>query len=69
MRSSGRGCVVFGWVFTIVFVVVPGMIYDCAAGGTPCTKIAETEIHYKNWNGPTANWLYHEITIGSVSRT
>ena len=44
-------------------------LYDCAAGGTPCTKIAETDIHFNNWNGTTANWVYHEITIGSVSRT
>jgi hypothetical protein len=44
-------------------------LYDCAAGGTACTKIAETDVHFDNWNGSTANWVYHEITIGSVSRS
>ena len=35
----------------------------------PCTKIAETDIHFNNWNGTTANWVYHEITVGSVTRS
>ncbi len=44
-------------------------LYDCAAGGTACTKIAETDVHVRDWNGSTANWIYHEITIGSVDRS
>ena len=44
-------------------------LYDCAAGGTACTKIAETDVHFRDWNGSTANWVYHEITIGSVNRS
>ena len=44
-------------------------LYDCAAGGTPCTKIAETDEHVDDWNGSTADWVYHEITIGSVNRS
>ena len=44
-------------------------LYDCAAGGTACTKIAETAIHVNDWNGTTANWVYHEISIGSVNRS
>ena len=44
-------------------------LYDCAAGGTACTKLAETDVHFRDWNGSTANWVYHEITIGSVNRS
>ncbi len=44
-------------------------LYDCAGGGTACTKIAETDVHFNDWNGSTANWVYHEITIGSVNRS
>ncbi len=44
-------------------------LYDCAGGGASCTKIAESEVHFNNWNGSTANWVYHEITVGSVTRS
>ena len=44
-------------------------LYDCASGGTGCLKIAETDVHVQNWNGFVPNWIYREVTIGSVSRT
>jgi putative nucleotidyltransferase with HDIG domain len=43
-------------------------LYDCAVGGSACVKIAETDGHVDDWNGSTANWVYREITIGSVNR-
>jgi putative nucleotidyltransferase with HDIG domain len=43
-------------------------LYDCDAGGASCVKIAESDVHVNNWNLlPT--WVYHEVAIGSVSRT
>ena len=44
-------------------------LYDCAGGGASCTKIAESEVHFNNWNGSTTSWVYHEITVGSVTRS
>ena len=44
-------------------------VYDCAAGGTLCTKIAETDVHVNDWDGGVANWVRHDIVVGSVSRT
>ncbi len=44
-------------------------LYDCDAGGASCVKIAETDVHFDDWNGSTANWVYHEVTVGSVSRS
>ena len=43
-------------------------LYDCAAGGTACVKIADNQLLLHNWNaGPT--WTEHTIVVGSVSRT
>jgi hypothetical protein len=44
-------------------------LYDCAAGGVSCTKIAEAEVHVNPWNGGVAGWVRRDITVGSVVRT
>ena len=44
-------------------------LYDCAAGGTPCVKIAENDVHMDDWNGNVSGWVYQTINVGSVDRT
>jgi hypothetical protein len=44
-------------------------LYDCAAGGGGCVKLAENDVHVKDWNGLVPNWMYRDVTIGSVTRT
>ena len=44
-------------------------LYDCLIGGLACVKIAQNEMQLQNWNGGVADWVYREITVGSVSRT
>jgi hypothetical protein len=44
-------------------------LYDCAAGGTGCTLIAQNDVHVNEWNGLLPTWVFNEITVGSVSRT
>lgn len=44
-------------------------LYDCVAGGTGCVKIAENDVHVATWNGNVSDWVYRELTVGSVSRT
>lgn len=44
-------------------------LYDCAAGGIVCTRIAENDVHIDNWNGSVSDWMYRTITVGSVDRT
>jgi hypothetical protein len=43
-------------------------LYDCAAGGGGCVKIAQNDVHVPKWNG-TPDWVYRELTVGSVART
>jgi HD-GYP domain-containing protein (c-di-GMP phosphodiesterase class II) len=44
-------------------------LYDCLGGGVSCVKIAANHLQVSNWNGGVSSWVYHEITVGSVSRT
>ena len=44
-------------------------LYDCVAGGTGCLKIASNHVHVSSWNGGVSDWVYREITVGSVTRT
>lgn len=44
-------------------------LYDCAVGGGGCVKIAENDVHVDNWNGLVPDWVYRDVTIGSVART
>jgi hypothetical protein len=44
-------------------------LYDCVAGGTGCLKIASNNVHVPSWNGGVSDWVYREITVGSVTRT
>ncbi len=44
-------------------------LYDCIAGGLGCLRIAQNHVHVQDWNGGASTWVYHEITVGSVSRT
>jgi VCBS repeat-containing protein len=44
-------------------------LYDCVAGGTGCLKIASNHVHVSSWNGGVSDWVYHEITVGSVTGT
>ena len=44
-------------------------VYDCVAGGASCTKLAGTHLQVSNWNGGVADWVYRELTVGSVSAT
>jgi hypothetical protein len=44
-------------------------LYDCAAGGSACVKLAETDVRIKDWNGLIPDWVYHEFTVGSVNTT
>ncbi len=44
-------------------------LYECDGAGANCTKIAENDIHVHSWNGFVPNWVYRELTVGSVSRT
>jgi hypothetical protein len=44
-------------------------LYDCDAAGAGCVKLVENDIHVHDWNGLIPGWVYHELTIGSVSRT
>ena len=44
-------------------------LYDCAAGGAPCVKIAENDVHVNDWNGNTGTWMARTITVGSVAHT
>lgn len=43
-------------------------LYDCAAGGTGCVKLAQGQLRKDHWNsGP--DWTEHAITLGSVTHT
>ncbi len=43
---------------------------DCAADGTACVIVANAhDVHVHAWNGGVADWVYREITVGSVSHT
>jgi hypothetical protein len=44
-------------------------LYDCLAGGTGCVKIAENHQQVQSWNGGVSDWVYREITVGTVSLT
>ncbi len=44
-------------------------LFDCAAGGSPCVPVKQASVHIDNWNGLFATWVYHDVTVGSVSRT
>ena len=44
-------------------------LYDCAAGGTSCVRIAATDVQVNQWNGLLSTWVFKEITVGSVART
>jgi hypothetical protein len=44
-------------------------LYDCAASGGGCVKIAENSVYASNWNGLIPDWVYHEVAVGSVTRT
>lgn len=44
-------------------------LYDCAVGGVGCVKIAQNDVHVDNWNGLVPDWVYRDVTIGSVART
>lgn len=43
-------------------------LYDCASGGGGCIKIAENNVYLSDWNGLIPDWVYHEVTVGSVTR-
>jgi Bacterial Ig domain len=44
-------------------------LYDCAASGGSCVKIAENSVYISNWNGLIPDWVYHEVPVGSVTRS
>lgn len=44
-------------------------LYDCAAGGIGCVKLAETDVHVHHWNRGVADWVLNTITVGSVTHT
>lgn len=43
--------------------------YECDAFGSNCTLLASDDFHTNNWNGGTADFVYREFTIGSVTRS
>jgi HD domain-containing protein/Big-like domain-containing protein len=62
------------WSSTGLFVITkPGALYaylyDCAAGGVSCTKIASNVAFHDPWNRSLLDWTHRQITVGSVSRT
>jgi len=45
-------------------------IEDCATDGTGCIVLASSvDVHVNDWNGGVADWVYKEITIGTLNHT
>ena len=42
-------------------------LYDCASSGGGCVKIAENSVYISDWNGLIPDWVYHEVSVGSVT--
>jgi hypothetical protein len=43
-------------------------LYDCAAGGGSCTRIAANTVFADPWNTTTSPWGLRMVTVGSVTR-
>jgi Big-like domain-containing protein len=62
------------WSSTGLFgITKPGALYaylyDCAAGGVSCTRVASNVAFHDPWNTSPLDWTHRQITVGSVSRT
>jgi len=42
-------------------------LYDCAAGGSSCTRIAQNTVVANPWNTSLLDWGHRTIVVGSVS--
>ncbi|MDH3308038.1 MAG: Ig-like domain-containing protein, partial [Acidimicrobiia bacterium] len=45
-------------------------IHDCDASGVVCgPALLNYEVHHDAWNGGVADFVYHELTVGSLNHT
>ncbi|NNC93457.1 MAG: tandem-95 repeat protein [Acidimicrobiia bacterium] len=45
-------------------------IHDCDVSGTVCgPALLNYDVHYDEWNGGVADFVYHEITVGALNHT